>query len=306
MRILITGGAGYIGYATVKRLQNYADDIESITVYDNLSRKNYSFFTEGKFDNKKVQFIDGDLLDGRTLQKAVDKADKIVHLAAKVKTPFADSEAHSFDQINHWGAAQLASIIENSNSIKRLINLSSLAVYGPSSDPVSPIITPNPKSFYGISKLAGEEQLRRLADHTELITIRSGNVYGYNPTYRIDAVINRFMFQANFIGRISINGSGEQIRSFIHVDKVAYVLHQALQSGLPIGTYDAVEHNMSINSVSKAIQEIYPSLEMIHINHNIEMKDIETNIPCQLFDHITLPNTSLKEELLDFKNAFSF
>jgi UDP-glucose 4-epimerase len=305
MRVLITGGAGYIGYALVKRLLNYSNEIHSISIYDNLSRKNYSFFTEAKFDHKPVRFIEGDILDGRTLKKAVDNADCVVHLAAKVTTPFADTEAHQFDQINHWGTAQLASVLEYSD-VSKVVYLSSISAYGASDIPVSEDTVPNPHSFYGISKLAGEEQLNRIKNLKDITILRSGNVYGYNPAYRIDAVINRFMFMANFVGRVSINGSGEQYRSFIHVDKIAYAIHKAIDGEVPAGIFNVAEHNLKINEVSKVVKEIYPELETIHVNHNIKLRDVSTSLPLKISDHITLPNTSLNEELMDFRNQFSF
>lgn len=305
MRVLITGGAGYVGYALVRRLLHYSSDLHSIAIYDNLSRENYSFFTEAKFDHKPIKFIRGDILDGRSLKKAVENADCVVHLAAKVTTPYADTEAHQFDQINHWGTAQLSAVLEESD-VSRVIYLSSLSIYGSSDQPVNEQTTPNPHSFYGISKLAGEEQLNRISEQKELITLRSGNIYGYNPSYRIDAVINRFMFQSNFMGRISINGSGEQHRSFIHVDKVAYALHKAIDGDIPPGIYNLAEHNLSINEIANTLKQIYPELETIHVNHNIRLRDVKTAIPTKLGEYITLPNTSLVEELMDFKNQFSF
>ena len=118
MRILITGGAGYIGYSLVKQLLEDVDQLHSIVIYDNLSRRNYSFFTEAKFDHKPVKLIQGDILDGRMLEQALEGIDCVVHLAAKVTTPFADSDAHTFDQVNHWGSAQLAFAVEKSNVSK--------------------------------------------------------------------------------------------------------------------------------------------------------------------------------------------
>ena len=305
MRILITGGAGYIGYSLVKQLLEDVDQLHSITIYDNLSRRNYSFFTEARFDHKPVKLIQGDILDGRMLQQALEGIDCVVHLAAKVTTPFADSDAHSFDQVNHWGSAQLAFAIEKS-SVSKIINLSSISIYGDYPFPVDETTSPNPQSFYGRSKLEGEKQLNVLSRNRNLFTLRSGNVYGYNPSYRIDAVVNKLLFQANFLGKITINGSGEQHRSFIHVDKVAYVVVRIIDGNIAPGVYNIVEHNLSINEIGTAIQTLYPKLDIIHANYNIRMKDVLTSLPCPIWLQIPLPARSFNKELLDFKKHFSF
>ncbi|MDX1407557.1 MAG: NAD(P)-dependent oxidoreductase, partial [Saprospiraceae bacterium] len=135
MKVLITGGAGYIGYSLVRQLLEDVDHLHSITIYDNLSRQNYSFFTEAQFDHKPITFIHGDILDGRSLERALDGIDCVVHLAAKVTTPFADHEAHQYDQINHWGSAQVARAIECSD-VRKVIYLSSISVYGSRPEPV--------------------------------------------------------------------------------------------------------------------------------------------------------------------------
>lgn len=305
MKILITGGAGYIGYSLVKQLLEDVDQLHSITIYDNLSRRNYSFFTEAKFDHKPVKLIQGDILDGRMLQQALEEADWVVHLAAKVTTPFADSDAHTFDQVNHWGSAQLAYAIEKS-TVSQVINLSSISIYGDHSHPVDEDTIPNPQSFYGRSKYEGEKQINVLSHNRKVYTLRSGNVYGYNPSYRIDAVVNRLLFQANFLGKITVNGSGEQQRSFIHVDKVANAIVRIIDGNILPGTYNLVEHNLSINAIAAAIHELYPKLDIIHANHNIRMKDVLTAFPCTIWSQISLPGRSLNEELADFKSHFSF
>lgn len=305
MRILITGGAGYIGYSLVRQLIRDLGPLTSIIIYDNLSRRNYSFFTEGKFDDKPVKFIQGDILDGRMLQQALEGIDCVVHLAAKVTTPFADTEAHSFDQVNHWGSAQLAYAIEKS-AVTKIIYLSSISIYGDHPDPVDENTNPNPHSFYGRSKLDGERQLSILNRDRQLYILRSGNVYGYNPSYRIDAVVNRFLFQANFQGKITINGSGDQHRSFIHVEKVAQTVVRLIAGNVAPGIYNLVEHNQTINEIAEAIRTLYPRLDIIHANHNIRMKDVITHTPCRIWQDIPLPQEALKDELLVFKKHFSF
>jgi len=305
MKILITGGAGYVGYSLVKNLLEDVSQLHSITIYDNLSRRNYSFFTEAKFDHKPVKFIHGDILDGRMLSQALEGIDCVIHLAAKVTTPFADADAHSFDQINHWGTAQLAYAIEKSN-VSKVIYLSSISIYGDSTEPLNEESVPNPHSFYGRSKWEGEKQLNVLKKDRQVFILRSGNVYGYNPSYRIDAVVNRFLFQANFQGKITVNGSGDQHRSFIHVDKVANAIVRVVNGTIAPGTYNLVEHNFSINDITRGIQAIYPKLDIIHANYNIRMKDVITDVPCRIWQSIPLSNKSFEEELSAFKEHFSF
>ncbi|MDX1476090.1 MAG: NAD-dependent epimerase/dehydratase [Saprospiraceae bacterium] len=305
MKVLITGGAGYIGYSLVSQLLEDVDHLHSITIYDNLSRQNYSFFTEARFDHKPVRFILGDILDGRSLERALQDVDCVVHLAAKVTTPFADHEAHQYDQVNHWGSAQVSRAIERSD-VQKVIYLSSISVYGSRREAVDETIDPNPHSFYGISKLDGERQFGLLADSRQLYILRSGNVYGYNPSYRIDAVINRFMFNANFIGRIQINGSGDQYRSFIHVDKIAHCIVGAINDKYPPGLYNAVEHNLSINEVAAEVRTLYPGLDSIHVNYSLKLRDVRTAVPCRIFDHVALPEQSFHDELVAFKESFSF
>jgi UDP-glucose 4-epimerase len=305
MKILITGGAGYVGYSLVKNLLEDVSQLHSITIYDNLSRRNYSFFTEAKFDHKPVKFIHGDILDGRMLSQALEGIDCVIHLAAKVTTPFADADAHSFDQINHWGTAQLAYAIEKSN-VSKVIYLSSISIYGDSTEPLNEDSIPNPHSFYGRSKWEGEKQLNVLKKDRQVFILRSGNVYGYNPSYRIDAVVNRFLFQANFQGKITVNGSGDQHRSFIHVDKVANAIVRVVDGTIAPGTYNLVEHNFSINDITRGIQAIYPKLDIIHANYNIRMKDVITDVPCRIWQSIPLSSKSFEEELSAFKEHFSF
>ena len=305
MKVLITGGAGYIGYSLVKQLLEGLDQLHSITIYDILSRKNYGFFTEARFDNKPVKFIRGDILDGRSLDKALEGIDCVVHLAAKVTTPYADHDAHFYDQVNHWGTAQLASAVEKSG-VSKFIYLSSMSVYGSSEAVINERSETNPHSFYGISKLAGEKQLEPIAKRLELYILRSGNVYGYNPSYRIDAVINRFMFNANFTGRIHINGNGEQGRSFIHVNKIAKLLAGAINSNFQPGLYNAVEHNFTVNEVAGFIRSLYPTLESINVSFNVGLRSVITEIPCKVFSHLPLEPVSFEDELTLFKNHFSF
>ena len=248
MNVLITGGAGYIGTELVYKLGEL-NEVDNIIVYDNLSRGNYNLFIGHRVASPKVKFIQGEILDSRRLRNALKNIDVVFHLAAKVTTPFSNTDGHIYEQTNHWGTAELTYALEESN-VKQLIFLSSTGVYGSTATPVNRDSIPQPDSFYSISKLRAEQHINRLSDKIKTLIIRLGNVYGYSKSMRFDAVINRFMFDAHFTNRITINGSGNQYRSFIHIDKTTDVLSQLLSSNIPAGTYNLTDKNLSILEVA--------------------------------------------------------
>lgn len=305
MKIFITGGAGYIGYSLIEELVKQ-DEVEEIVIYDNLSRSNYSFFIGGKFSQEnKLKFIEGDLLDSFKLNEALEGVDQVIHLAAKVSTPYSDRDAHAYDQINHWGTAHLASAIEE-KGIKKVIFLSSASVYGTTEIPIDEFYNPNPKTFYGISKLSAEKEIKRLNTQTDLFIIRAANVYGFNPAMRIDAVVNKFMFRANYKGRITLDGDGSQFRSFIHVDKLSQIITQISQTSIKSGTYNIVEHNMTISNLVEQIKQLYPNLEVLSINHNMPLRSIQIKTPCKITETIQWQDKKFIDELKELKEQFNF
>ncbi|HSV87781.1 MAG TPA: SDR family oxidoreductase [Bacteroidales bacterium] len=304
MKILITGGAGYIGNELAFELLK-DPLVEKIIVYDNLSRKNYSLFLDNRFDTAKVKFVLGDLLDTRSLRQVLKDIDVVYHLAAKVSTPLASEHSHLFEQVNHWGTAELVYAVEES-AVSRFIYLSTTSVYGASENMISIDTPPDPRTFYGSSKLRGESHVERLFGKINSWILRCGNVYGYSPSIRLEAVINRFMFEANFIGRIQITGNGKQQRAFIHIDKVVNALVNLLHFDLPPGIYNLSEHNISIEAIAALIKKIYPTLDMIFVNQHLVMREIKVNPDLRLKSILTSQPVSMKEELLILRKKFSF
>ncbi len=304
MKVLITGGAGYIGNELVFELVK-DPGVEQVIVYDNLSRRNYNLFLDTRYEPRKVSFVSGELLDTRRLRQLLQNIDVVYHLAAKVSTPLATENSHLFEQINHWGTAELVYAVEES-PVKKFVYLSTTSVYG-ASEHVSDIYTPpDPKTFYGSSKLRGEAHVERLFDKMDAWIIRCGNVYGFSPSVRFDAVINRFMFEANFNGRIQITGNGKQQRAFIHVDKVVNMLSNLLYDDLPSGKYNFSQHNISIEHIANIIKEIYPDIDMIFVNQHLVMREIKVKADDRIMSLVKLPEVSFKEELQRFREKFSF
>lgn len=302
MKILVTGGAGYIGTELIRQLE-LLPEVDKVILYDNLSRGNYNIFLHSGIKRGKVKFIKGELLDSRTLKNVVKDVDIVFHLAARVSTPLSNESSHLFEQVNHWGTAELVYAVEESN-VKKFIYLSSASVYGASSEEMGISSTPNPQSFYGISKFRGEQHVLRLMEKMPTYVIRCGNVYGYGISMRFDAVINRFMFDASFNGRISIYGDGMQRRSFIYIDKITEILLQLINTEFKTGTYNAVDRVMPILEVAGAIQELYPDMEMLYINQHMKMRELIVKPDETMLSLIKTSKLTFKEELKRIMNRF--
>ena len=306
MKVLITGGAGYVGTELAKTLVK-CSDVEDILIYDNLGRQNYNLFLGRRLErHEKVNFISGDILDSRKLRMVLEGVDVVYHLAARVTTPFANTDAHFHEQVNHWGTAEVVNAVEDSG-VQKFIYASSTSVYGSSKDYLTENTIPNAKTFYGISKLRGEEHVRRLFKKKDTYILRCGNVYGYSKSMRFDAVINKFMFEANFNNRISIHGDGKQSRSFISVGLLANVMEKLITHKVPGGTYNLVDNNYSILDIVDALKTLYPLLEFIFVNQHLSLRDLKVSPESKLRDYIKYINEfDLKTELQEFKRRFSF
>jgi UDP-glucose 4-epimerase len=306
MKVLVTGGAGYIGTELIAQLIANPQ-VENVIIYDNLSRLNYNVFLGLRLQKHfKLQFIKGELLDSRALRKVLKGVDVVYHLAAKVTTPFANTDAHVYEQINHWGTAELVYAVEESK-VKRFIYASSTGIYGSSATAVDESAPPEPQSLYATSKLRGEDHVRRLTDKIDTYIMRCGNVYGYSKSMRFDAVINRFVFEANFSKMVTIQGDGKQSRSFIHVEMLSKALANLLGSSLPSGTYNLVDRNIKVIDILDALKELVPGLEFLFINQHLRLHELHVKPNPLVNEALGLTKTrNLKDELEEFIAKFSF
>jgi UDP-glucose 4-epimerase len=308
MKVLVTGGAGYIGTELVSLLIANPE-VKEVIVYDNLSRPNYNFFLGLRLQqHEKITFIKGELLDSRALKKVLKGVDVVYHLAAKVTTPFANADSHAYEQVNHWGTAELVYAVEDSE-VKRFIYTSSTGVYGSSKIPAHEDTPPDPQTFYAASKLRGEQHVRRLikSGKIETFLMRCGNVYGYSKSMRFDAVINRFIFEANFGKMVTIQGDGKQSRTFIHVDMVAKALNNLLTADLPSDVYNIVDRNLKVIDILDVLKELVPDLEFIFINQHLRLHELNVKVNPLITDTLMVKNhRTLKEELAEFLTMFSF
>lgn len=210
-KILVTGGAGFIGFHLTKKLLDSGADV---TTYDNLSNSKMENVT----DNPEAKFVKGDILD---LKKLCDlpKYDLIYHLAAQVVVPYSMENPTEDFETNARGTLN---VLEKARKDKsRLVFASSAAVYG------NPTVLPTPEEYgfhpfscYGLSKVVGEQysQIYTLQYGTEITIVRFSNVYGS----RCHGVINDFLdkLQKN-PSELEIIGTGQQARDFVNISDIA-------------------------------------------------------------------------------------
>ena len=226
MKILVTGGAGFIGSHIVEHFQGRAD----VRVLDNLRsgfRHNLSTFPH--------EFIEASILDRDAVQRAVQGVDYIFHLAAMISVPESMAKPVECNEINTTGTLIVLEEAAKAG-VKKLVLSTSAAVYG--DNPTVPKIEtmlPEPKSPYAITKLDGEYYCKMFTDQGRLQTacLRYFNVFGprQDPKSQYAAAVPIFIDRAVKNETITIYGDGEQTRDFIFVkDIVAANVFFATQS----------------------------------------------------------------------------
>lgn len=221
MNILITGGNGLIGKKVSKILEKNNHTIISLdkTI---------------KFKNtKKIKFVRGDIAKEKDLTKYLKKykSKVIIHLAANLGV--AKTEKNGFDclNVNIEGTKNILKACIK-NKVKKILFASSSEVYGNGNmKPITENSELMPKSSYGVSKVAGEAYVRAYYEKYGLQynILRFFNVYG--PDQRDDFVISKFKNNIKNNKQIKIFGSGNQIRSFCHVDDAATAINLIINKG---------------------------------------------------------------------------
>jgi UDP-glucose 4-epimerase len=235
MKILVTGGSGFIGSHIVEHYQNRATEIR---VLDNLRtgyRKN--------LDGLDCVFIEGSVTDRELVRKAMDGVDLVFHLAALVSVPESMEKPGECVDINVHG---LLNVLEEASAagVRKLVFASSAAVYG--DNPVVPKVEtmlPEPKSPYAITKLDGEYYLDmfRREGRLETAALRFFNVFGprQDPKGAYAAAVPIFIERAVRGEDITIFGDGAQTRDFIYVKDIVGALAFAAETAGVTGVFNA-------------------------------------------------------------------
>ena len=212
MKVLITGGAGFIGSNLAKRL---VEDGHSVVVLDSLLRGN-------KLDKEtysQIEFIKGDVRDLQTVNQASKNCDLIFHFAAVLGVDIvADNPVETMDVevIGTRNVVEAAFL----NNVKKIMYASTSGIYGHSAieNALTEEVLVDPRTSYAMAKRYNEIYL---ASHHEekglnVVSLRFFNVYGKNQDNRM--VVPRFFEQALENDPITVFGSGKQTRDFTYID----------------------------------------------------------------------------------------
>ena len=227
MRVLVTGGAGFIGSHLVDALLARGD---AVTVLDNLSNGSMANL-KNHTTNPALRFIQGDIRDAKAIENAVAGVDAIIHDAAMISVPLSIEDPELAHSVNAEGTqALLKASLER--GVKRFIYASSCAVYGEQAKlPISEDAPDNPLSPYASSKLVAEQSCRTFyeLEGLETVCLRYFNVYGARQTGEYAGVMTKFMERLRANQPPVIYGDGEQTRDFIYVGDVVDATLLALE-----------------------------------------------------------------------------
>ena len=249
MRILVTGGAGFIGSHIAEHFQGRAE----VRVLDNL-RSGYRENLSGL----EHEFIEGSITDRAAVREAVVGVDYVFHMAAMISVPESMDKPVECVEINTTGTLIVLEEAARAG-VQKLCFSSSAAIYGDNpAVPKMETMLPEPKSPYAVTKLDGEYYCNMFKREGKLYTacMRYFNVFGprQDPGSAYAAAVPIFIDKASRNEAITVFGDGEQTRDFIYVkDVVAANVFLAMNETQP-GFYNvAYGGRLSINDLARRI-----------------------------------------------------
>jgi UDP-glucose 4-epimerase len=266
-RILVVGGAGFIGSHVVDGLTK--EDVKEIVVYDNFCRGTLSNLEEAQKDPRvRIYEIGGDICQTDILDSAAKKVDYVIHLAALWLLQCYEYPRAAFD-VNVRGTFNVLEACVN-NKIKKLIYSSSASVYGDAVEiPMTEEHPFNNKTFYGATKVAGEQMCRAFYHRYGLhyVGLRYMNVYGPRQDYRgaYIAVIMKILDRLDKGLPPIVYGDGSQAYDFIYVSDCAKANLCALKADITDTFYNV---GRGIQTTIKELTETI--LEITHNGLNIQ------------------------------------
>ncbi len=235
MKVLVTGGAGFIGSHLCDHLVAAGHDVVVLDDFSSGSRANLAQVAD------RVEIIEGSILNIEQFAKALEGVERIYHLAALISGYDSLHEPERYHEINIVGLLRLIRVAGRLNR-PRIIFASSSTVYGNHGDPVKrEDDKAAPLSVYALTKYMGEHTLALYSElgRFDWVALRLFNVYGprQSPTHPYANVTCKFSHAAATGGGVRLYGDGLQTRDFVYVDDVVRAL-LAVGEGSPRRIYN--------------------------------------------------------------------
>jgi len=270
-RVLVIGGAGFIGSHVVDELIH--EDLKEIVIYDNFCRGTMDNLSEALRDSRvKIYEVGGDICQTDILNSAMKGMDYVVHLAALWLLQCYEYPRAAFD-VNIQGTFNVLEACVN-HQVKRLVYSSSASVYGDAIEiPMTEEHPFNNKTFYGATKIAGEQMCRAFYHRYGLnyVGLRYMNVYGPRQDYRgaYIAVIMKILDRLDQGLPPVVYGDGSQSYDFIYVSDVAKANLCALRSD---ATDEAYNIGMGTQTTIKELCGLI--LKIVGKNYEIQYEPV--------------------------------
>jgi UDP-glucose 4-epimerase len=240
MKILVTGGNGFIGKYLVKNLLERGN---IVTIFDDFSNsKNLDLL---KNEYKKILIIKGDITNNQQVENAIEDNEIVIHLAAKISVDESIKNPKETFRINVEGTKNILNACKKFN-VKKLIAASSASVYGEGIQGIkmkenSKI---NPISPYGESKYKMEKEIIKFSlEHgLEYVILRFFNIFGFGQSAEYSGVITKFLEKIREEKSLEIFGDGMQTRDFVSVHDVVNSIDNAMSNGKN-GVYNIASGN---------------------------------------------------------------
>ncbi|MCE7995863.1 MAG: NAD-dependent epimerase/dehydratase family protein [Roseivirga sp.] len=267
MRVLVTGGLGYLGSGLIRILKE-TSKVEEIVVLDNQRSGRIEAFYG--LNDPRFRYIDGDISDVYDLDFALEGVDCLIHLAALVNTPLGvyDGSALYTNNINGTEA-----LMEKAKAagVSDVIFASSLSVYGPvdQEGKVHFGLSPYPKS-----KLAAEKIILDIANNSGMNSwiLRCGILYGKAPVGHFDSFVNGMVLQAALRRRVTVFGSGQQRRGVTNITQAASTIKDCLNHKISPGIYDVFDAVVSPLNIVEILRKLDQMLEVSYTDQDVRVR----------------------------------
>ena len=280
MKVLVTGGAGYIGSVLVRQLLSKG---HSVRVLDSLK-----FGGESLYDvmlHPGFEFMKGDVRNAADVEKALEGIDGIAHLAAIVGDPACKKFSEEARETN-WDAGVALFNAAEKAGVKRFVFASTCSNYGKMPDPDSFVVETselNPVSLYAELKVKFEKfLLEEKKDSTVCSTsLRFATVYGFSPRIRFDLTVNEFTRNATVHGEQEIWGK-QFWRPYCHVDDLARSVVLTLESPeqkvrANVFNVGNTEENYNKGMIIEEVCKVVPKTKVIYVDSSEDPRDYRVN-----------------------------